>query len=96
MFTLSGFLLYKLIRFLALIFQIVLAVWVYRDAKKKEFYPIFWSLVVLLVPFFLGLLIYLFVTKNRNDLKCNKFSWTFDKSDPNVIYQEDVDSSKKK
>jgi Flp pilus assembly protein protease CpaA len=40
---------------------IFLAIWVYRDAKRKEINAATWVLIVWIIPFFIGFIIYLSV-----------------------------------
>ena len=42
---------------------LILAIWVYDDAKKKGLNAVVWFLIVWITPFFIGLLIYM---ANRN------------------------------
>ena len=58
--------LYSLVTLLLLIFLIIpysilifLAIWVYRDAKRKEINAATWVLIVWIIPFFIGFIIYL-------------------------------------
>jgi hypothetical protein len=37
----------------------LIAIWVYRDAKRKEFNPAVWVLIVWIIPFFIGFILYL-------------------------------------
>ena len=50
-----------LIIFLAVPFLIstFISVWVYRDSKKRGLNAFIWVLVVWIIPFFIGLIIYL-------------------------------------
>lgn len=41
-------------------------VWVYKDAAKRAMNPWLWTLIVLLVPSFLGFIIYLAARTNNN------------------------------
>ncbi|MFX1425765.1 MAG: hypothetical protein ACFFBE_04880 [Promethearchaeota archaeon] len=63
--------LYFLIGLLLLVFLIIpysilifVAIWVYKDAKKKGLNAVVWFLIVWITPFFIGLLIYMV---NRNE-----------------------------
>lgn len=63
--------LYFLIGLLLLIFLIIpyailmiVAIWVYRDAKSKGLNAVVWFLIVWITPFFIGLLFYM---ANRNE-----------------------------
>ena len=58
--------LYFLVGLLLLTFLIIpysilifLAIWVYRDAKRKEINSATWVLIVWIIPFFIGFIIYL-------------------------------------
>jgi len=37
----------------------IISIWVYRDAKRKELNVFLWFLIVWLIPFLFGFLIYL-------------------------------------
>ncbi len=62
--------------FIFVVIQILLAVFVYKDSKKRGMEPILWTLIVFLVPNFIGLIIYLVVRNTHktnpymNNLKC--------------------------
>jgi len=42
-----------------LFFLILISIWVYKDAKKKEMNAFVWILIIWLIPFFVGLIVYL-------------------------------------
>ena len=46
-------------------FVITLGLWIYSDAKIRTEKPKAWTLIVLLVPYFMGLIIYLAVGRNK-------------------------------
>lgn len=50
---------------------ILLCVWVYRDAQSKGMNGILWTLVVLLVPSYIGLIIYLIVRMENKKVTCS-------------------------
>ena len=50
---------------LSLAAMVCLAVWVYRDAKARGLNAALWTAVVLLVPSFIGLLLYLLIGRNQ-------------------------------
>ncbi|MHA2284141.1 MAG: hypothetical protein ACXAC5_25155 [Promethearchaeota archaeon] len=52
---------YLLIIFLTIPFLIssILSVWVYRDSKRRDLNTFTWVLTVWIVPFFIGLILYL-------------------------------------
>lgn len=52
--------------------QVIIGVYVYRDAKRRGMNEILWALAAALVPSFIGLLIYLIVRGNYSDLRCPK------------------------
>ena len=56
-----------LICFIVIPFMLLalLAVWVFRDAKKNDLNAVVWVLIVWIIPFFFGLIVYLIV-RNRN------------------------------
>jgi len=41
-----------------------LAIWVYKDAKKKGINTVVWVLTVWVIPFFIGFIIYL-IARNK-------------------------------
>jgi len=56
----------SLVNLLLIIFLIIpygvllfVAIWVYRDAKRKSTNAAAWMLIVWIIPFFIGLIIYL-------------------------------------
>ncbi len=58
--------LYFLIGLLLLIFLIVpytiltfVVIWVYKDAKKKGLNAVVWVLIVWIIPFFIGVILYM-------------------------------------
>lgn len=51
---------------------ILLCAWVYRDAKSRYMNGILWMLVVLLIPSYIGLIIYLVVRMDNNKVTCSK------------------------
>ncbi|UCC18448.1 MAG: hypothetical protein JSV62_10055 [Promethearchaeota archaeon] len=55
------FIILILIIFLSINFIVstIISIWVYRDAKKKELNVFLWFLIVWLIPFLFGVLIYL-------------------------------------
>lgn len=55
-----------------LVLTILLCAWVYRDAKSRYMNGILWMLVVLLIPSYIGLIIYLVVRMDNNKVTCSK------------------------
>lgn len=49
---------------------VFLALWVYKDAEIHGENGTLWVLIILLVPKFLGILIYLFVGRGNREVKC--------------------------
>ena len=47
------------------IILILIAVWVYRDAESRGMSGILWLLIVIFVPYFIGLIIYLIVRRDH-------------------------------
>ncbi|MEE9376441.1 MAG: hypothetical protein V3V33_00210 [Candidatus Lokiarchaeia archaeon] len=43
----------------------ILTVWVFKNAKKNELNAVVWVLIVWIIPFFFGFIVYLIV-RNRN------------------------------
>ncbi|MBR1866923.1 MAG: hypothetical protein IJ801_10550 [Lachnospiraceae bacterium] len=50
---------------------VLLGVWTYRDAKSKGMNGVLWTAVVLLVPSFIGLIIYLIVRNENHKVTCS-------------------------
>jgi hypothetical protein len=44
-----------------LIISLFLAIWIYKDAKKREMNAIIWVLIAWLFPYFIGFIVYLIV-----------------------------------
>lgn len=44
------------------------SIWVYRDAKKRDMNVFAWILIIWLVPFFIGLIIYVFIREKYSRL----------------------------
>ena len=40
-------------------FLILISIWVYKDAKKREMNAFVWILIIWVIPFFVGLIVYL-------------------------------------
>lgn len=55
---------------LALLAVVLIAVWVYRDAKSRGLEAWVWTLVVVLVPSFIGLLLYFLVGRKEGRRPC--------------------------
>lgn len=51
---------------------ILLCVWVYRDAQSKGMSGILWTAVVLLVPSYIGLIVYLIVRMDNHKVTCSQ------------------------
>jgi len=43
----------------------ILAVWVFKDAKKNDLNAVVWVLIVWIIPFFFGFIVYLII-RNRS------------------------------
>lgn len=52
--------------------QLILALFVYNDSKKRGLQPIVWTLIVFLIPNFVGFIIYLVFRNSKNIIKTNK------------------------
>lgn len=50
---------------------VLLGIWTYRDAKLKGLNPILWTAVVLLVPGYIGLILYLIVRTDAKVVTCS-------------------------
>lgn len=53
-----------------LLIPILIGVYVYRDAKRRQMNAVVWTLVAILAPTFIGFIIYLLVRSNYADLAC--------------------------
>lgn len=51
---------------------ILLAIYVYKDAKMRNMDAVLWTIVVLIVPGFIGLIIYLIVRSSSTNISCPK------------------------
>jgi len=40
-------------------FLILISIWIYKDAKKREMNAFVWVLIIWIIPFFVGLIVYL-------------------------------------
>lgn len=63
--------------------EVFLGIWVYRDAKARGLNAALWVVVALLVPSFIGLIIYLVVGRNQSTGLCPSCSKAIQ---PNVKY----------
>ncbi len=48
-----------------LLLWIGIGVYVYRDARERGMEPVLWTLVAMLIPYFVGLVVYLIVRQSR-------------------------------
>lgn len=53
---------------------ILLGVYVYRDASRRQMNAVLWTVVTILVPGLIGFVVYLLVRGNYSDLKCPECS----------------------
>ncbi|MCC8129962.1 MAG: zinc ribbon domain-containing protein [Clostridiales bacterium] len=65
-----------LILVLALGIVIALGVYVWRDAGRRGMNQVLWTLVVVLVPYCIGVIIYLLARSNRGDYQCPRCGQT--------------------
>lgn len=49
---------------------VLIGVYVYRDAKRRNMNALLWTLIAILAPSLIGFIIYLFVRGNYDDLQC--------------------------
>jgi len=70
--------LYFIIFLLLLIFLIipyailiVVAIWVYRDAKQKGLNAVVWVIIIWITPFFIGLIFYM-VNRNKTEIEAER------------------------
>lgn len=54
----------------SIVLNIIICVFVYNDAKKRNMNGVLWVLIILLVPLFIGLVLYLILRKDYN-IKCS-------------------------
>ena len=47
------------------ILLVILAIWVFKDAKKNDLNAVVWVLIVWIIPFFFGFIVYLII-RNRS------------------------------
>lgn len=52
---------------------VFLALWVYNDAKERTTDPTLWTLIAVFVPMPLGILLYLFVGRNKDGVSTGKY-----------------------
>ena len=65
-----GFILGGLVAVAAIAIVVFLAVLTYRDADSKGMMPVLWTALVVIVPSFIGLIIYLVVRTDNNKITC--------------------------
>lgn len=60
-----------LIIFLTIPFSILslITIWVYKDAQKRDMNAFTWILVIWLIPFFIGLIIYLKIREEYSTIR---------------------------
>lgn len=61
-----------LIAIAGIVLTVLLCVWTYRDARNKGMNGILWTAVVLLVPSYIGLIIYLIIRTDNHKVTCSK------------------------
>jgi len=47
----------------------LITIWVYKDAKKRDMNAFSWILVIWLIPFFIGLIIYLKIREQYSTIR---------------------------
>lgn len=65
-----GFVLGGLVAISAIAIVVFLAVWTYRDANSRGMMAVLWTALVILVPSFIGFIIYLVVRTDNNKITC--------------------------
>lgn len=70
-FVAVSFILFPVLLVLLLV-PILIGIYVYRDAKRRQMNAPVWTIVAVLAPTFIGLIIYLLVRSNYADLSCPK------------------------
>lgn len=63
--------LFSISSILILLAYIFLGIWLYKDCKNNGADPIIWLLIVILTPYFLGLLLYFLLVKNNPKVICS-------------------------
>jgi RNA polymerase subunit RPABC4/transcription elongation factor Spt4 len=53
-----------------LLIKLIMSIYAYTDSKKRNMQSIIWMLLVLLIPNYIGLIIYLVVRQNDDYLNC--------------------------
>ncbi|MEA1975931.1 MAG: zinc ribbon domain-containing protein [Bacillota bacterium] len=53
-----------------LLIKLIMSIYAYSDSKKRNMQAIMWMLLVLLIPNYIGLIIYLIVRQNDDYLNC--------------------------
>ena len=54
-----------IVMLIPIIIAILIAIWVYRDAESRGMSGVLWLLIVIFVPYFIGLIIYLVVRRDH-------------------------------
>ena len=54
-----------LIALLPIIITILIAVWVYKDAKSRGMNGVLWAILAIIIPYFIGIIIYLIVRRSH-------------------------------
>ncbi|MDE6759545.1 MAG: zinc ribbon domain-containing protein [Lachnospiraceae bacterium] len=67
-----------LIAIAVLALTVLLGIWTYRDAENKGMIGVLWTAVVILVPSFIGLIIYLIVRMDHNKVTCSNCNMSVD------------------
>lgn len=65
-----GIVFFILVFVLALLIPVLIGIFVYRDAKKRNMDALLWTIIALFAPGFLGLIIYLIMRSRQSDLQC--------------------------
>lgn len=61
-----------LILLVVLLFEVLIGVYVYRDAKKRNVNALQWTLVAIFAPSLIGFIVYLVVRGNYSNFRCSK------------------------
>lgn len=61
---------------LVILIPVLIGVYVYRDAKRRNMNAVLWTLIALVAPSLIGFIIYLLVRGNYSNLKCAKCNTT--------------------
>ena len=56
---------------------VLLGMWTFSDAKERSNDPVLWTLIVLFIPIPIGLILYLFIGRNKTGESTNRYLTPF-------------------